>query len=102
MVEIVEISEAKDRLCELLAKAEMGQTVLIARGNTPVVQLVPIEIRSKRRMPGRLAHWAAHGDSALFEPDPEQNAIDAGDHCDELGIWVGKTKTDHGDEDPKP
>ncbi len=37
--------EAKTRLSELVAAAERGDEVIIARGGTPVVQLVPVAVR---------------------------------------------------------
>ena len=83
------VTEAKAKLSELMARAEGGGTVFIARGSDPVVQLVPVH-PPKTPRPGRLAHWAGHDDSALFETDPEQTAIDAGDYNDDVGIWQGK------------
>ena len=40
---LVNVHEAKSRLSTLIAKAEAGEEVVIARANRPVVRLVPIE-----------------------------------------------------------
>lgn len=42
------ISEAKARLSELIAAAERGEEVIIARGGVAVVQLVPAKRRGVR------------------------------------------------------
>jgi prevent-host-death family protein len=87
------VTEAKAKLSELMARAESGDEVFIARGNAPVIQLVPVR-PPKRARPGRLAHWATHDDSALFEVDPDQSAIDAGDWTDPVGIWQRRPSID--------
>ena len=46
------IAEAKARFSELVEKAMMGEEVIIARASRPVLRLVPIEPRRKRRKPG--------------------------------------------------
>ena len=38
----VNVQEAKTRLSQLLAAAERGEEVVIARGGRPVVRLVPV------------------------------------------------------------
>lgn len=38
----VNVQEAKTRLSQVLALAEAGEEVLIARGGVPVVRLVPV------------------------------------------------------------
>lgn len=48
---IVKVSDAKARLSELIARAERGERVVIARGDTLAVTLVPVE-RPKRRLGG--------------------------------------------------
>lgn len=42
------VAEAKARLSELIAAAERGEEVIIARGGVPVVQIVPAKRRSLR------------------------------------------------------
>ncbi len=48
----VNIAEAKAKLSELVQKAMLGEEVLIARDNKPLLRLVPIEPVCKTRMPG--------------------------------------------------
>lgn len=40
---LVNVHEAKSQLSALIARAEAGEEVTIARANRPVVRLVPIE-----------------------------------------------------------
>jgi len=46
------IAEAKARFSELVQKAMMGEEVVIARGHTPVLKLVPLLPPKRRRQPG--------------------------------------------------
>lgn len=48
----VNVHQAKTRLSELLAAAEAGDEVVIARNGAPVVRLVPITAPTTRREPG--------------------------------------------------
>jgi prevent-host-death family protein len=48
----VNIAEAKARFSRLVQKAMLGEEVIIARDNKPVLKLVPIEPPSKPRKPG--------------------------------------------------
>lgn len=51
MSEQVNIHEAKSRLSNLIARAEMGEEIVIARANKPVVRLVPVrKIRVQRKL----------------------------------------------------
>ena len=45
----VNIHEAKTHLSELIAAAERGEEVVIARANKPAVRLVPIEAPTKKK-----------------------------------------------------
>jgi prevent-host-death family protein len=55
MTETVNMHEAKSRLSQLVAKAEAGEDVVIARAGKPAVRLVPVAPpKPKRRKPGRL------------------------------------------------
>lgn len=40
---IIKVADAKARLSELIARAERGETVVIARGDKPVVTLALVE-----------------------------------------------------------
>lgn len=42
------IAEAKARLSELIAAAERGEKVIIARGGVPIVELAPVKPRAFR------------------------------------------------------
>jgi prevent-host-death family protein len=74
------IHEAKTQLSKLIALAEEGEDVVIARRDTPVVRLVPVAPpqAAPRRQFGALKGKIALTD-AFFEPLPE----------DELRAWEG-------------
>ncbi len=46
----VNIYEAKTRLSELVEQAHAGQTVIIAKGGTPMAKLVPLHEGPKRKI----------------------------------------------------
>lgn len=46
------IAEAKAHLSEIIQKALMGEEVIIARRDKPLVRIVPIGQESARRQPG--------------------------------------------------
>lgn len=78
----VTIHAAKTHLSRLIAKACAGEEVVIARGKTPLVRLVPMT-RSKEIPHGRIfgaAKGLAHLDDAFFDPLPEE----------ELALWEGR------------
>lgn len=70
------IAEAKARLSELVARAEAGEEVIIARGGKPVVALTPHT--TARPAPRRLGVWEAHGadlpEDLFIGPDDEVTA----------------------------
>ena len=47
-----DLAEAKAQLSELTRRAIAGEEVIIARDNTPLVRLVPIQAASGPRRPG--------------------------------------------------
>lgn len=67
------VQEAKTRLSQLLARAENGEEVVIARDGTPVAALVPIQGAAQRPV-GFVAGSLPDG---FFEPLPD----------DELERW---------------
>ncbi|MDE0692726.1 MAG: type II toxin-antitoxin system Phd/YefM family antitoxin [Gammaproteobacteria bacterium] len=72
------VHQAKTRLSQLLAQAEAGEEVVIARRGEPVVRLVPCQPRGKRRfgaMKGQIRI-----DDGFFDPLPEE----------ELDAWQGR------------
>jgi prevent-host-death family protein len=48
----VNIHEAKTNLSALIAAAEAGEEIVIARANKPVVKLVAMETKPVQRIPG--------------------------------------------------
>ena len=66
------IAQAKAKLSELVARAEAGEEVIIARDGKPVVSLKPRAPRQTRpRRLGQLDHLGLDvPDSLFFEPDP--------------------------------
>ncbi|HRO11995.1 type II toxin-antitoxin system Phd/YefM family antitoxin [Amaricoccus sp.] len=68
-MKIVNIHEAKTHLSRLIAEAEAGEEIVLARGGKPVARLLRIAVPAQRRfgaMRGR-----ARIDDAFFEPLPE-------------------------------
>lgn len=76
----VTVHHAKTHLSKLIAAAERGEEVVIARGDKPAVRIVPFEPAAKPdRKPGRLKGMVAM-DAQFFDPLPE----------DELRLWEGR------------
>jgi prevent-host-death family protein len=48
------VHKAKTNLSKLIRDALKGEEVIIARGKEPVVKLVPVSPRRRKRIPGRL------------------------------------------------
>jgi antitoxin (DNA-binding transcriptional repressor) of toxin-antitoxin stability system len=70
---------AKTHLSELVARAEAGEEVVLARGKKPAARLVAIPCEQPRRRPGRLKGKLTVGPE-FFEPLPEE----------ELALWEGR------------
>ena len=75
---MVNVSQAKHQLSQLLAHAEAGEDVVIARRGVPVVRLVVCKPKGTRQ-PGALKGKIAFPDN-FFDPLPE----------DELAAWEGQ------------
>lgn len=74
----VNIAEAKAKLSELVARAEAGEEVVIARAGKPAVHLVVKEQARKagRRQLGLWNHLDLKiPDEVLIGPDPEIEAL---------------------------
>ena len=56
----VNIAEAKAHFSELVQRASMGEEVIIARDNRPLVKLVPIRPPGRKRTPGSEKIWMAN------------------------------------------
>ena len=69
----VNVQEAKTRLSQLLARAENGEEVVIARDGTPIAALVPVQAAAQRPV-GFVTGSLTDG---FFEPLPD----------DELESW---------------
>ena len=69
------IAEAKARLSELLQKAMLGEEVVIARDNLPLVRLVPVEPIRAKRLPG-----SAKGKIIAIAPDFDDPLTDFQDY----------------------
>ena len=72
------IHEAKTHLSRLIAAVEAGEDVVIARGKTPAVRLIPVAAK-RQRVPG-LLKGRIHIGPEFFEPMPEE----------ELALWEGQ------------
>jgi prevent-host-death family protein len=89
---IINMHQAKTALSDLVARAEAGEEIVIARRNKPAVKLVPVAAedmmhirKSRRRAFGSLAHLRdAMKDIDWFEPLPEE----------ELLAWEGEYELD--------
>ncbi len=67
------LHEAKTNLSRLIAEALKGGDVVISRGSVPLVRLVPVAPRGKRRfgtLKGKLAV-----DARFAEPLPDQELV---------------------------
>jgi prevent-host-death family protein len=51
-MESVNIYEAKTHLSRLVARAEAGEETVVTRNGRPVARLVPLTVRTARRVPG--------------------------------------------------
>lgn len=64
------IHAAKTHLSQLVARAEAGEEIVLARGHTPVAKLVPLQQPRPARQPGRLKGLFVVGPE-FFEPLPD-------------------------------
>ena len=75
---VVNVSQAKTQLSHLIARAEAGEEIVIARRGKPVARLVACKPRRKRR-PSRLKGKVGIPED-FFDPLPEE----------ELKLWEGE------------
>ena len=71
-MKITTIHRAKTNLSQLIEKACDGEEIIIARGDTPVVRLVPIAGQAGKRRPGVLKGKLEVGPE-FFEPLPAED-----------------------------
>ncbi len=75
---IFTVHQAKTQLSKLIASAEAGEEVIIARGAKPVVRLTPIEPKTANRVFGAFKGEFDVPDT-FFDPLPEED----------LALWNG-------------
>jgi prevent-host-death family protein len=64
-MELIELSDAKTQLAELVARAERGEVIVITRGTRPVAELAPVG----RHQPSLMMNRSAAIDALLaFSP----------------------------------
>jgi antitoxin (DNA-binding transcriptional repressor) of toxin-antitoxin stability system len=82
----VTIHQAKTNLSRLIARAEAGEEIVIARGKNAVVRLEPVaRKKGKRGLAGIFKdRWPDLPDSFFFDPLPEE----------ELRLWEGRGEDD--------
>ncbi len=69
------IAEAKARFSELVQKAMLGEEVIIAKDNKPVLRLTPLERPLQRRQPG-----TGKGQILYIAPDFDETPDDFEDY----------------------
>jgi len=69
------VAEAKASFSELVQRALMGEEVVIAKGNQPLLKLVPLQEPKRNRQPG-----SARGQVHLA-PDFEETPEDFADYA---------------------
>ena len=65
------IAEAKSHFSDLVKKALLGEDVIIAKDNKPILRLVPVEPVQGKRMPG-----SAKGQVLHIAPDFDATPAD--------------------------
>jgi antitoxin (DNA-binding transcriptional repressor) of toxin-antitoxin stability system len=68
-VKVIKVHEAKTTLSKLIELALSGEEIIIARGDSPVVRLVPLAAQAPRRVFGALK-GKLRVTSTFFEPLP--------------------------------
>ena len=101
MDEVVKIAQAKAHFSELVARAEAGEEIVIARGNTAVAKIVPFGRRGPRK-PGIAAHWRNDpawkdlSDAVVAAHDEEDLAAAEGALSDAFGITLDTSSAQTG------
>jgi prevent-host-death family protein len=75
---VVRVAEAKAHLSELLARVERGEEFIIARGDTPVARLMPLEEKARGR--AAIEAMLALRDSGRIKTVTQ----------DEIRTWIGE------------
>ena len=82
----VSVDEADSQFPRLLAQAEAGEEVVIARDGAPVARIVGVEPRKRKRQFGAMRGIITIDDS-FFDPLPEE----------ELAAWEGSAAPEAGE-----
>lgn len=87
-MQTVTVHEAKTHLSRLINRVLEGEEITVTRGKEPVIKLVPVEARIRKRQLGWLAHMVTPGNDPLadgfWDPLP----------ADELALWNGESLAD--------
>jgi prevent-host-death family protein len=75
-MDTVTIHTAKTTLSQLVARAEAGEEIILARGNVPIAKIVPYQPVAPKRQFGAFRGVVSVGPE-FFEPLPD----------DELAAW---------------
>jgi antitoxin (DNA-binding transcriptional repressor) of toxin-antitoxin stability system len=71
-METITIHKAKTQLSRLIEKACRGEEIVIARGKDPVVRLVAIESKSRKRKPGAWKGKISYAPDAFAPLTPKE------------------------------
>lgn len=99
------IAEARERFRELVDRAEKGEEILIADGDSPKARLVG-PLRRATRQPGALKALLSEEEiEALVEAveaplSPDEQRILEGEGTDGVGIWVGLGQSEQSVPEP--
>ncbi len=72
----IDMHEAKTQLSDLVARAEAGEEIVIARDNRPAVRLVPVRLETKPAVPAPSGF--AEDDQAEIDARELRAAVEAG------------------------
>ena len=81
---VVTVHQAKTQLSKLIARAEAGEEIVIARGDKPAVKLTPVGKQTGKRQFGAMRGLYDIPDAFFFDPLPE----------DELKLFEGAHEED--------
>jgi prevent-host-death family protein len=68
---VVTVHQAKTQLSKLIARAEAGEEIIIARGSEPAVKLTPVGKNAPKREFGSMKGVYDLPDAFFFDPLPE-------------------------------
>jgi prevent-host-death family protein len=69
---IVTVHQAKTQLSKLIARAEAGEEIVIARGSEPAVKLTPVGKKAPKREFGAMKGVYDVPDALFFDPLSEE------------------------------